>query len=404
MARPTGPGPPSRSRASRATRQGHRTNVAIRRTPSLRTSPEGSRLPHHPRRSARSGAGSVRGGAPDAAQAADRRRFSRRRQGSGGAHHGRWQERSDPSGAFTGSASGVESLDRVVGVSELLTANTISELPSAFVGRCGAVLAEYGPLTQDSGNVSWLVDVGQQLLFVKTAGVPGAGAPGSPPPYYDHAGRVDLLRNAVELAASCSHPALARLLNVLDTPAGPALVYEAAAGELIHVPREKRSDPTSAYQRFAHLPAEQLLLVFDALIDLHDALAAVGWVACDLYEGCLIVDFTTAALKVIDLDTYRRGPSLNTMGRMFGSSQFMAPEEFQLGAVIDQRTTVFTVGRLVWHFGTRLTESAGSFCGSTAAAEVAQKACEALPGNPYGSVRAFADQWRAARALPSPAH
>ena len=41
----------------------------------------------------------------------------------------------------------------------------------------------------------------------------------------------------------------------------------------------------------------------------------------------------------------------------------MAPEEFELGAPIDQRTTVFTLGRLAWHFGTRLTERAEAFCG-----------------------------------------
>ena len=288
-------------------------------------------------------------------------------------------------------------------MSELLTASTIAELPSGLVRRCGTVLAEYGPVTQDSGNVSWLVDVGSGLLFVKTAGVPDTALPGPPAPYFDHGGRVDLLRNAINLASSCAHPSLPRLLNVIETPAGPALVYEAAQGELIHVPRGERSDPTSAYQRFAHLPADQMLPVFDALVDLHDDLAASGWVACDLYDGCLIVDFATAALKVIDLDTYRRGPSVNDMGRMFGDSHFMAPEEFALGAVIDQRTTVFTLGRLIWHFGTRLTEEAGTFCGPTSLAHVVRQACQPSPVDRYASVGAFAQQWREARALPSPA-
>ena len=93
--------------------------------------------------------------------------------------------------------------------------------------------------------------------------------PGAAVPYFDHEGRVRLLRNAVELASSSSHPALPRLLNVIESPAGPALVYEAAEGELLHARRAARSDPTSAYQRFAHLPADRLLGVFDVLIDLH---------------------------------------------------------------------------------------------------------------------------------------
>ena len=33
------------------------------------------------------------------------------------------------------------------------------------------------------------------------------------------------------------------------------------------------------------------------------------------------------------------------MGRMFGSTRFMAPEEFEKGRTIDERTTVFMLGR-----------------------------------------------------------
>lgn len=283
-------------------------------------------------------------------------------------------------------------------MSNLLTVTTIAEDPASYVRRHGAVVAEFGHLTQDSGNVSWLVDVRGQRLFVKTAGAIGRPAPGSPVPYFDHPGRVNLLRNAIDLADSCRHPALPRLLNVIESPSGPALVYAAAQGELVGVPRGNRGDPTSAYQRFAHLPADQLLGVFDVLIDLHVALAAAGWVACDLYDGCLIVDFATTSLTVVDLDSYRRSPSVNDMGRMFGATRFMAPEEFELGAVIDERTTIFTLGRLVWHFGTRLTERAEDFCGSPLVAKVVQDAHRPSPADRPESVASFAEAWTAARA------
>jgi serine/threonine-protein kinase len=154
---------------------------------------------------------------------------------------------------------------------------------------------------------------------------------------------------------------------------------------------------TSAYQRFAHLPAEQLLGHFDALIDLHRRLAEAGWVACDLYDGCLLVDFRTGRLTVVDLDSYRRGPGANTMGRMFGSTRFMAPEEFRLGAVIDQRTTVFTLGRLVWHFGTRLSERAEQFCGSAALRAVVGRATAVAREERFSSVEALAVAWQEAR-------
>jgi serine/threonine protein kinase, bacterial len=282
-------------------------------------------------------------------------------------------------------------------MSDLLTRAAIDDAPLDHLRRQGTVVAEFGHLTQDSGNVSWLVDTGDRRLFVKTAGAPGPAPAGAAVPYFDHAGRVDLLRNAVELARSCDHPALPRLLNVIESPVGPALVYEAAPGELLHVPRAQRGDPASAYQRFAQLPADRLLGVFDGLIDLHVALAAADWVAVDLYDGCLIVDPATGSLKVIDLDSYRRGPSVNDMGRMFGATRFMAPEEFELGAVIDERTTVFTLGRLAWHFGTRLTERADEFCGPAALAGVVQRAVRPSPADRHDGVGALAEAWLTAR-------
>jgi serine/threonine-protein kinase len=170
-------------------------------------------------------------------------------------------------------------------------------------------------------------------------------------------------------------------------------VYQAAPGELVGVPEGRRGDPSSAYQRFARLPADRLLGVFDVLIDLHVALARAGWVASDLYDGCLIVDFDKTSLTVIDLDSYRRGATVNDMGRMFGSTRFMAPEELELGAVIDERTTVHTLGRLVWHFGTRLTERAEDFCGPASLARVVQQACRPRPEDRYDSVASFAQAW-----------
>lgn len=183
------------------------------------------------------------------------------------------------------------------------------------------------------------------------------------------------------------------------------LVYQAVAGDLIGVASKPipggsarlRQDPTSSYQRFARLPAAELLAHFDTLIELHRDLAYAGWVASDLYDGCLIVDFTNHTLHVVDLDNYRKGPTHNDMGRMFGSSRFMAPEEFELGATIDQRTTVFNLGRLAWHFSTRLSETDDQFCGSPGLASVLKQATATTPGQRHQSVAEFAAAWTAER-------
>jgi serine/threonine-protein kinase len=279
-------------------------------------------------------------------------------------------------------------------MSALRTVSRIEQDPASFVSGCSTVLEEFGDRTQDSGNVSWLVESAGERLFVKTAGTTGPPRPGAPVPYFDHAGRVRLLRNAVDLARSCDHPALPALLNVIESPVGPALVYEAASGELVGSPREQRDDPASPYQRFAHLPAPVMLSLLDTLIDAQVELAAAGWVAGDLYDGCLIVDFETSTLSVVDLDSYHRGPTTNDMGRMFGSTRFMAPEELELGARIDERTTVFNLGRIVWHFATRLTEDPADFCGPSRLARVIRRACEPSPADRYASVADLARAWR----------
>lgn len=275
-----------------------------------------------------------------------------------------------------------------------LLTTEITVLPAVdFVTRAGTVLATFDRRSQDSGNVSWLVQAPAGRFFCKSAG-DLESPPGAAVPYFDHGGRVALLRNAVDIARSCDHPALATLRTVIETATGPLLIYDAAPGELVNVPRWRRSDPSSTYRRFAGEQAGVRLRVFDQLLDAHVALADAGWVACDLYDGCLLVDHDR--LTLVDLDTYHRGPFANTMGRMFGSTTYMAPEEFDLGATINLRTTVFTLGRLIWHFGTGITEDPADFCGTPEQADVVRRAWTADPNDRWADPAEFARAWRSA--------
>jgi len=112
-------------------------------------------------------------------------------------------------------------------------------------------------------------------------------------------------------------------------------------------PAAQRADPTSAFQRFRRLPPDQLTAAIDTILDVHLKLCAAGWIACDFYDGAIIYDFAARRAWLIDLDSYHLGSFTNGMGRTFGSTRFMAPEEFERGALIDQRTTVFTLGRAI---------------------------------------------------------
>lgn len=268
----------------------------------------------------------------------------------------------------------------------------IDELPVDYLRRMGDLFAEFGRLTQDSGNVSYGVQIGPDRFFVKTA-----GDPDDPAPYLRHPERVALLRNAVRLSASCAHPALPRLRRMIESPVGPMLVYEWAEGELLGAPRAVRDDPASAFQRFCSLPVDEIERCLDTIYDLHRDLERSGWVAMDFYDGCLIYDFASQRLAVVDLDMYRRGPFVNEMGRLFGSTRFMAPEEFERGALIDACTTVFAMGRaaLVFLAGGVLDRAA--YRGSSTAFDVIAQACDLDRARRFESVEAFYDAWRGAR-------
>lgn len=167
-----------------------------------------------------------------------------------------------------------------------LLATDRTALPAAdFVAEAGTVVASFDR-GQDSGNVSWLVDTRDGRYFCKGAGDVDSPPPGAPVPYFDHHGRIALLRNAVDVARSCDHPALATLRAVIETGSGPLLVYDAAPGELVNVPRPRRGDPSSSYRRFAAAPAEVRLRVFDQLTPTSRSPPPVGWPATCTTDAC----------------------------------------------------------------------------------------------------------------------
>ena len=111
--------------------------------------------------------------------------------------------------------------------------------------------------------------------------------------------------------------------------------------------------------------------------------------ACDFYDGAMICDFRRRRVRAVDPDCCRRGAFVNEMGRMFGSSRFTAPEEFKLGAVIDERTAAFTLGRIA---------NRAPFRGSGAQCEAMLKSCRQSPDDRFQTVEGRRAAWRRAAA------
>lgn len=262
-----------------------------------------------------------------------------------------------------------------------------------YLARVGSVFARFGADTQDSGNVSYGLAVEGSRYFVKTAGDPGDTAP-----HLGHPDRVGLLHNAVRLASSVTHPLLPTWHGVVESAEGPMLVYGWRDGEHLGTTSSERDDPGTAFQRFRALPPDEILIVLDQLFDLHETLTRAGWIVGDFYDGALLYDFEAKSLTVVDLDSYRLGPYRNDMGRMFGSTRFMAPEELELGAAIDERTTVFVMARTALVLLSDGTLEPRRFRGSRAELDVLSRALDPSPADRQRDYAEFSQEWRQARS------
>lgn len=260
------------------------------------------------------------------------------------------------------------------------------------VAGLGTTFAVFDEHTQDSGHVSYGVEAPDgRRLFVKTSGGPAASPGGT-----SRDGRAAALRRAARIHREVDHPALVPVHDVVEAADGVVVVHDWFGGELLHSPAARRTDPAEAHQRFQRLPAGEIAEALDQVLSLHVALEEAGWVAGDFYDGCLMYDFGTRQIRVIDLECYRPGPYVNDVGRLPGSTRFMAPEELELGATVDARTTVFNLGRMVELFLL-------SHHDLPAVVDLATRATSSAPEDRPDSVADLHSAWASARLEIRPA-
>lgn len=168
--------------------------------------------------------------------------------------------------------------------------------------------------------------------------------------YAEDATAVAWLDSARRFHCDVKHTAIPTVVRHVRTATGLALVEEWGSGEILVDAYDDavlpRDNDQSAYRRFLRLPVDEIAAAISQLIDIHVAVADAGYVAVDLYDGCVLYDFSAHSLALIDVDHYRPGPYVLDVDRQLGSASYMAPEEFCRGATIDQRSTVYTLGRM----------------------------------------------------------
>lgn len=254
----------------------------------------------------------------------------------------------------------------------------------SFLGRWGRVFRVFDD--QDSGNLCAGLERGADRVYVKFAGAPTVRSAVDP----EHA--VTALRSAQQVYEELRGPNVIVLREAVECGGGFALVFD-------WVDADPLGRQYGEATRVRALPVAVRSAAVQSILDVHVRAAARGWVAVDLYDGSVLVDPSTGAATLCDLDFYRRGPSVNDRGRMWGSARFMSPEEYERGARIDEVTTVFALGALTHSFlGDDAEKDRGSWAGTPAQFAVAARALEPDRSRRWPSVAALADGWREASA------
>lgn len=194
------------------------------------------------------------------------------------------------------------------------------------------------------------------------------------------------------------HPAIVPQVHRLSAGGRTVVLLPWRDGECLYhrtPPRAPGERPGAAMARFRALPLPEVLAALDRVLDAHLAVERAGQVAVDCYDGVVLYDFAERTSHLVDLDEYRRGPFVLQADRLPGSRRFMAPEESVRGAIIDIRTTVYTLGRMA-----RLLLDAGdeerAWRGTALQRKVIEQATCADPPHRYPTVRQFVGEWRAA--------
>lgn len=252
----------------------------------------------------------------------------------------------------------------------------------AYLAGSGTIFESY--LSQDSGNRCYSLRTPEGPRWVKVLNLVQT-------PLEDVHGIVDFYN-------SLRSPSIPRSWSLVPLDDGLVMVHDWAPGRVLHSPDEKRTDSNSTYQRFAGLPAPERLTAYDRILQSFEEIEDKHIIIEDFYDGCIIHDFSGRQTYLCDLDHIHRGPYMLAKDRQFGSSRFMAPEEFRRGSWIDHRTNVFTMAATGFVLLNDNKRDREDWPLNEDSYQVLRKAISVEMGERQPSVRELCREWKATSA------
>lgn len=255
----------------------------------------------------------------------------------------------------------------------------------SFVESYGRVLRVFDQL--NSGLLCFQIQQGDKRCFLKYAGAPMLKSMETPEQ------SMQRLRLAAPRYETLRHPALAAFRGARDYGSGFACLFDWIEG-LPLAPLKENA------QHLRAAPLMDRLKMMDALVDLHVAAESQGLVACGLQDTQLIYQPQSAGLILAHIDDYLLMPAMNLRGRQPGSPFYLAPEAYQMGAPLDETTTVYAMGAIAHRlFGDWIGQKKAGWEASPHLYEVAARALLKDRDLRFQSTLSFQEAWREAVKL-----
>ena len=149
------------------------------------------------------------------------------------------------------------------------------------------------------------------------------------------------------------HENLIKLVDAFEYQKFYVVIYEYAEGECLfdhwNFDRYEKNKEITPMMKFKSLTVEKRLNVADKLFSFFESFIDAGYVAVDFYDSSIIYDFENDDVTFCDIDLFRKMPTVNDLGKdYFGTKRLKAPEENELGAAIDEQTSLFTLGAIIF--------------------------------------------------------
>ena len=209
-------------------------------------------------------------------------------------------------------------------------------------GKVFLVIDETG-----SGCISFGIEKDNKKYFFKIAGAKTVEAEISE----DES--IKLLKEAVVKYQDIKHDNLIKYVDSFNYKEFFVVIYEFAEGECLfdhwNFDRYKKTKEITPLMKFKSLPIEKRLNVVEKLFSFFETFIDCGYVAVDFYDSSIMYDFENDEVTFCDIDLFRKLPTKNDLGKdYFGTKRLKAPEENELGAIIDELTSEFTLGAIIF--------------------------------------------------------